>query len=144
MASEGFSNLRNSIILQFQPMTGTIGAASKHQRRDGLGPGQGVLSKLWNSGLSKEKLQEGSLLSRIPSSSSSPSLISQEATKQLSLPQKPLRFEPWSPQTPKHLHTPSVSPRKRPELTSGLSPKITKPSWLYSSLDQPNYGIYSK
>lgn len=46
--------------------------------------------------------------------------------------------------TPKHLHSPSVSPRKRSELSSGLSPGITKPSWVYSSLNQPIYGICSK
>lgn len=37
-----------------------------------------------------------------------------------------------------------VSPRKRSELSSGLSPGITKPSRVYLSLKQPIYRICSK
>lgn len=97
MALEGFSNLNNSLILQFQPVTPkpaqrdtALGAASasKHKHWEGLSPGKGEFSNLWNSCFSKEKpesCRNDSFLGRIPSSSSVPSLISQEAALQHSL-----------------------------------------------------------
>lgn len=85
MALEGFSNFSNSMILQFQPR----GTRPLEQPQPGnTSTGKGGLSSLWNPDFSKEKLEscrKDSFLGRIPSSSSSPSLISHEATLQLSL-----------------------------------------------------------